>query len=102
MAVLQIKGLDEYAKKIKTLSKNADSVMKRVVYDGGAVIADAVKAGLKELPVEEGKNGLPLFGTPEAPITGVSRVQKGDLIDSMGLAPIQEFKQGYILSLIHI
>ena len=53
MAVLQIKGLDEYAKKIKTLSKNADSVMKRVVYDGGAVIADAVKAGLKELPVEE-------------------------------------------------
>ena len=55
MAVLQIKGLDEYAKKIKTLSKNADSVMKRVVYDGGAVIADAVKAGLKELPVEEGK-----------------------------------------------
>ena len=96
MAVLQVKGLDEYVKKIKTLSKNADSIMKSVVYDGGAVIADAVKAGLKELPVEEGENGLPVFGTQEAPITGVSRVQKGDLIDSMGHAPIQEFKQGYI------
>ena len=54
MAVLQVKGLDEYVKKIKTLSKNADSIMKSVVYDGGAVIADAVKAGLKELPVERG------------------------------------------------
>ena len=96
MAVMQIKGMEEYTKKIKDLAKNEEKVIKTSVYVGAGVIADAVKAALKTLPVEEGGNGLPPFGTPERPISGVSRQQKGDLIDGMGLAPIKESKPGYI------
>lgn len=96
MAVMQIKGMEEYTKKIKDLAKNEEKVIKTSVYVGAGVIADAVKAALKTLPVDEGGNGLPPFGTPERPISGVSRQQKGDLIDGMGLAPIKESKPGYI------
>ena len=96
MAVMQIKGMEEYTKKIKDLAKNEEKVIKTSVYVGAGVIADAVKVALKTLPVEEGGNGLPPFGTQERPISGVSRQQKGDLIDGMGLAPIKESKPGYI------
>ena len=47
------------------------------------------------MPVEEGENGLPPIGSPEHKISGVSRRQKADLIDSFGLAPIEN-DNGYI------
>ena len=43
MAYFRVKGADEYAEKVKKLSKNADKIIKRAVYDGGGVVADAVK-----------------------------------------------------------
>lgn len=96
MAKITVKGIDEYAEAVKKYSKNADQILKKSVYAGGGVIADAVKEGLKTLPIQEGKNGLPVFAGEGEKLTGVSRKQKQDLIDSMGLAPIQEFKAGYI------
>ena len=94
MAVMQIKGMEEYTKKIKDLAKNEEKVIKTSVYVGAGVIADAVKAALKTLPVEEGGNGLPPFGTPERPISGVSRQQKGDLIDGMAWRPSRSQSRG--------
>lgn len=100
MANITVKGLDEYAEKVKRLSKNADTIIKKTVYAGGGVTADAVKSGLKTLPVQEGKNGLPPYAYPGEKLNGISRRQKADLIDSMGTAPIQEFKHGYITTKI--
>lgn len=87
-------GLDAFMRKLESLAANTDEVVKSVVYRGGSIVADAIKAALKSLPVEEGENGLPPMGTDKKPLTGVSRKQKGDLIDSMGVAPIQEFMKG--------
>lgn len=88
MARMQVKGLDEYAIKVRRLSNNSQTIIKKAVYDGAAVVADAVKNGLRGLPVENG------YGTEENPLRGVSRRQKSDLIESMGLAPMQDFKGG--------
>lgn len=96
MAYFQVKGADEYAEKISKLSKNTDKIIKRAVYDGGGVVADAVKQGLNDLPIQEGKNGIPPYARKGEVLTGVSSRQKKDLMESMGLAPIQEFKLGYI------
>lgn len=89
MAFLQIQGVDEYAEKVKKLSKNPDRIIKKAVYDGAAIVADAVKAGLRGLPVDN------RFGSPEHPVNGVTRRQKADLIESMGLTPMRN-EMGYI------
>lgn len=89
--ITQIKGLDEYAIKVRRLSRNSQEIIKKAVYNGADVVADAVKSALRGLPVENG------YGTKEKPLRGVSQRQKSDLIKSMGLAPIQNFKnKGYI------
>lgn len=100
MATFNIKGLDEYSKKIQELGDKSTVVCKRATYAGADVVANSIKNALKTLPVQEGKNGLPPLGTPEKKIKGVSRKQKQDLIDSMGLAPIQNFKNDYICTKI--
>ena len=95
MAKIDFKGIDEYAKVLSTLEKESDEIIKSAVYKGAALVADEIKSGLKELPTEEGENGLPPLGANEHKLTGVSRRQKGDLIDSFGLAPIEN-DNGYI------
>ena len=89
MAKIEFKGIDEYAKVLATLKNESDAILKSAVYKGAAIVADEIKKGLKSLPIQEG------MGTSENPLTGVSRRQKADLIDSFGLAPIEN-DGGYI------
>lgn len=89
MAKMQVQGLDEYAIKVRKLSKNSTRIIKRSVYRGAEVIANAVKNGLQGLPIDN------RYGTPENPVNGVTRRQKSDLIDSMGLASMRD-TNGYI------
>ena len=95
MAKIDFKGIDEYSKRLEALFKDTEKVVREAVHEGAAVVADEIKAGLKGLPIEEGENGLPPVGTPEDKLSGVSRKQKSDLIDSFGLAPIEN-DNGYI------
>lgn len=95
MAKIDFKGIDEYAKVLDILDNKEEKIIQSAVYKGAAVVADEIKQGLEGLPIEEGENGLPPVGTPEHKLTGVSRRQKADLIDSFGLAPIQN-DGGYV------
>lgn len=95
MAKISFAGIDEYAKVLDVLDKESDEILKSAVYKGAALVADEIKQEIKNLPVEEGKNGLAPVGTPEHKLTGVTRRQKADLIDSFGLAPIKN-DDGYI------
>lgn len=88
MARLSIRGIDDYIAALERLDNQAEETIKTAVYEGAGIIADSIKAGLQSLPIDEGPNGLPRFGTPENPLNGVSRRQKADLINSMGIAPI--------------
>lgn len=96
MARMRIEAIDEYELQLSKLGDKSEEVAKRAVYNGADVVADAIKEALKGLPIEEGENGLAPYKKEGEMLTGVTRKQRQDLIDSMGLAPIQEFKAGYI------
>lgn len=89
MAKFQVQGLDEYAKKLQTLGDKADAVAKMAVYDGAAVVAGAIRAGILSLPTDN------RYGTPDKPVNGISNKQKADLINGFGLAPMK-IESGYI------
>lgn len=89
MAKFQVQGLDEYAKKLQTLGGKSEQVAKMAVFDGAAVIAEAIKAGIKALPTDN------TFGTSGSPVNGISNRQKADLINGFGLAPMK-VENGYI------
>lgn len=89
MAKVEFKEFDEYQKKLEELFKDTESLIKDAVYDGGKVVADEIKAGLKAIPIDN------RTGTPENPLDGVTRQQKADLINGFGLAPMEN-KGGYI------
>lgn len=95
MAKIDFKGIWEYSKVLEALETESEKVCKNAVYKGAALVADEIKSALKGLPIEEGENGLPPVGTPEHKLKGVSRRQKADLLDSFGLAPIEN-DNGYI------
>lgn len=90
MAKFTVKGIDEYTAALERLSDNAQEGIKESIYEGAGIVADSVKAALYGIPIDEGTNGLPKYGTPENKLKGISRKQRADLIESMGLSPIKE------------
>ena len=95
MAKIQVKGLDEYAKKIQKLSKDSEIIMKRSIYNAAGFVADNMKDAINSIPIQEGDNGLPPYGTKEEPLTGISRRQKADLMDGFGVSEFQT-TNGYL------
>lgn len=95
MAKISFDGIDEYAKRLGILWKESEKIIESAVYAGAEVVANEIKEGLKELPIEEGENGLPPMGSEKNPLKGVSRRQKTDLIDGFGLATMEN-DDGYI------
>ena len=89
MAKIEFKGINEYAKVLATLGNESEEIVKSAVYKGAAIVADEIKSGINSIPIQEGDNGLPPVGTPENKLYGISRKQKGDLMDSFGLAPMK-------------
>ena len=89
MAKIEFKGIDEYAKVLAALGNESEEIVKSAVYKGAAIVADEIKSGINSIPIQEGDNGLPPVGTPENKLYGISRKQKGDLMDSFGLAPME-------------
>ena len=89
MAKIEFKGIDEYAKVLAALGNESEEIVKSAVYKGAAIVADEIKSGINSIPIQEGDNGLPPMGTAENKLYGISRKQKGDLMDSFGLAPME-------------
>lgn len=75
MARMIIKGLDEYALMLDKLGQEGIEVSKKMVYAGAKVVADEIKGGLQWA-------------------IGESELSTGDLIDSMGIAPIDTDNRG--------
>lgn len=89
MAKIEFKGIDEYAKILAALGNESEEIVKSAVYKGAAIIANEIKSGINSIPIQEGENGLPPMGTADNKLYGISRKQKGDLMDSFGLAPMK-------------
>lgn len=89
MAKVTVSGLEEYANRLSGLYADCEEITKKAVYAGAEVVADEIKKGLKNLPIDN------RHGTPEKPLKGVTKQQKSDLINAFGLAPIEN-RDGYI------
>lgn len=89
MAKLQFKGLEEYEGKLLQLKNLSSDMIGEAVFEGAAVIADAVKQNIQSIPIDDryAANGSTLYG--------ITSQQKQGLIDGFGIAPMQD-DSGYL------
>lgn len=67
-------GIDEYIAKLGNLEMKSEEMCKRAVFDGAAIVANAVKSNIAGLPVGDPRQGK---------VTGP---QKQGLLDGFGIA----------------
>ncbi len=89
MAKITFTGINEYLQFIEKISDRSEEIAKKALYVGTEMIADAVKAEIRNLPTDES------WGTPTNPAKGIRQVQKEGLLESFGIAPIRN-ENGYI------
>lgn len=85
MARFEFTGIDEYLDKLNKVGDRAKGLCKRALYDGAAVVADAVRAEVQALPTTDRD------GSPQLPF----EYEKQGLLDSLGVSKMKE-KDGYI------
>lgn len=81
---ITIKSADTFQTALERLGKEADGICKMAVYEGAAVVADAIQQGIEGLPTDKFRylRGGDAFA-------GVTAEQKQDLKASLGVAPMQ-------------
>ena len=89
MAKLKFKGLEEYEKHLIKLQNISRTCIGEAIHEGAGLVADAVKQATESLPVD---NRLVKDGEM---LNGVSTLQKQGLIESFGIAKLQD-DNGYI------
>lgn len=80
------KGMSEYLSKLGNLEFKAEDTCKHAVYEGAKIVADQIKANIKNLPVQEKYENY---------ATGIKSIQKKGLIESFGIATCRN-DHGYI------
>lgn len=82
-------GFNEYLAQLSKLSDQSLEICKAAVYDGAGVVADAVREGVRSIPINNG------YGTTAMPIDGVTAKQKAGLLEGLGISPMEE-ENGYV------
>ena len=75
------KGMDEYLQKLGNLELRAPESIGKAVYKGADIVADAVKANINNMPVEDQYSER---------ITGIKSIQKIGLLKSFGIAKMRD------------
>lgn len=74
MAKFQVgSGIDQYITQLQNLEYQSGEIVGKAIYKGAAVVADAVKTNIKALPS-----------------SACTNLEKAGLIDSMGIAKMQD------------
>ena len=92
MARMTVKAGTEYAQKLAALSGNMKSVAEKAVYEAAGIVADQIRKNLTE-NINDDRSAAKRDG-PKKKKEG--QESSGDLLDSLGIAPIQMDKYGYI------
>ncbi len=82
------KGIDQYISNLQNLDNATEEILGKAIYEAADIVADAVKKNIEDIPIDEG------VGSKSNKLQGIKSVQKQGLIDSFGIAPIQE-NDGY-------
>lgn len=82
MATWKFSNLETWTIKIEKCTKNSDKILGNAIYDGAKIVADACKDALWTLPVDDTPYRLDMR-------KGIRANERIDLIDSMGIAKLQ-------------
>lgn len=88
MATFEFTGLDKYLSQLDELGEKVNGLCKRALYDGAAVVANAVREEVQGL-VTTDRNAKD--GDPQLPF----EYEKDGLLESLGIAKMSE-ENGYI------
>lgn len=80
MARIEFEGIDEYFDKLNQLGEKSKGLCKRALYDGAAVLADAVRAEVQALPTTD------VNGDPQQ----VLEYEKEGLLEGLGIAKMKD------------
>lgn len=80
-------GIDNYVRELQNLEISAPEAIGKAIYQGADIVADAIKANIQALPVDDRKH-------PDK-VTGIKSIQKKGLIESFGISPSRN-DNGYI------
>lgn len=87
MAKMTVKGLDNYVAKIIAMEKSTDAIIKPAIYEGSAVLFDAIKSELETLPTDDvWRNPSPSYPSPR----GIKTEQKKGLVEGIGFARMEK------------
>lgn len=89
MATMVFKGINDYIAQLQKLGNDTDEIIGKAVYQGAAIVADAIKAEINALPIDKG------YGTFDNPCIGVNAIQKKGLTEGFGISKMQN-ERGYI------
>ena len=90
LAKMTIKGLDEYAKMLDRMGRQAPEISKKAVYAGADMVANEIRKNLEQNirdPMYVGKNKNKEYAVKQRRSTGA-------LEQSLGIAPITTDKNG--------
>ena len=91
MATIQFKKSDEYLMKIAKLEAQLkDQILGEAIFGAAGIVADEIRTTLEQVPTDEG------FGTSGAPTRGPKKRQKEGLMQSLGIASMQDDGTGYL------
>lgn len=88
MATIKLEGLEQYQKELEALDRNITGLLKRGVYDGAAVVADAVRASISALPAVSDETAIKTYRSGEK--GSLSESQKAGLLSGLTLAQMKE------------
>lgn len=89
MAKLKFKGLEEYENQLLKLESISRECIGKAIYDGAGLVADAVKASIDTIPIDE------RFVKKGEMLNGITTAQKNGLKAGFGIAPLQD-ENGYL------
>ena len=89
MATMRWKGIDQYIAALQRVHGESEETVKRALYDGAGVVADAIKGGLGGIQTRDPDQWY------EVTAPGPTPQEKADLISGFGLAHMQN-RNGYI------
>jgi len=89
LAKMTFKGLDEYERQMLKLLKISEDCIRRAVYEGAGVVADAVRQNIESIPID---NRVSRKGEM---LTGITEEQKDGLREGFGISSMLNEK-GYV------
>jgi len=89
MANVTFRASEEYELRLARLADDSPRIIKKVIYAGAGVIADAIKAALSAMPTYK-----PKFLINGEKMKGPTEQEKRDLIESFGITRIRKGNYG--------